>query len=65
MMQLELFSMTADGLLELDAEIRKALMANRVRQAELVASHTRLLELAGDSIAAQLELGFINTNDYK
>lgn len=65
MMQLELFSMTPEGLLELDAVIAKALTANRVRQAELVASQERLLQLAGESIAAQIELGFINTNDYK
>ena len=65
MMQLEPLSMTADGLLELDAEILKALTANRVQQAELTASQERLLQLAGESIAAQIELGFINTNDYK
>ena len=65
MMQLEPLSMTADGLLELDAEILKALTANRVQQAELTASQERLLQLAGESIAAQIELGFINTDDYK
>ena len=65
MMQLEPLSMTADGLLELDAEILKALTANRVQQAELTASQERLLQLAGESIAAQIELGFININDYK
>ena len=65
MMQLELLSMTPEGLLELDAGILKALTANRVQQAELTASQERLLQLAGESIAAQIELGFINTNDYK
>ena len=65
MMQLEPLSMTADGLLELDAEILKALTANRVQQAELLACRKRLLQLAGESIAAQIELGFIDINDYK
>ena len=65
MMQLEPLSMTVDGLLELDAVIAKALTANRVQQAELVASQSRLLQLAGESIAAQIELGFIDINDYK
>ena len=65
MMQLELFSMTPEGLFELDAVISKALTANRVQQAELLACRKRLLQLAGESIAAQIELGFINTNDYK
>ena len=65
MMQLEPLSMTSDGLLELDAVIAKALTANRVQQAELTASQERLLQLAGESIAAQIELGFIDINDYK
>jgi hypothetical protein len=59
-----LLKFTREELENLDTAIIKSLEDNRLKLASVEIHNSELLELAGKSIAAQIELGFIDINDY-
>jgi hypothetical protein len=59
-----LLKLTREQLANIDTALIKSLEDNRLKLESLEIHNSELLELAGKSIAAQIELGFIDINDY-